>query len=353
MKLPFPGGGFMDIIATLKKKSIRNKGITGEDAWRLVEAGSRRPFVLMAAAGEIRDHFHGRTISLCTALDVKAGQCGEDCAFCAQSVHYRNKPVTRPMKRAGEIVALATAAAGEGCERCGLVVRGRGIWAKREWTALLRAVEEIGKTGLMPCASLGILTPERARALREAGLERYHHQLAVSRGYFPRVCTTHAYDKEVETLRVARDAGLSLCAGGMFGLGEGLTQRMELAMTLRELGVEAVSLDMATPVSGSPLAGRPAPPPLELLISLALWRFLLPDRELRLGGGKEKHLRRLLPLGVVAGANALRLDGDEIPPDMPPETVRVMIGDLGFRPSREAVHVCKCRGDCSLEEKQG
>ncbi|MCX5828177.1 MAG: biotin synthase BioB [Deltaproteobacteria bacterium] len=341
----------MTIIEQLKKISIKNKGLGEEEAWRLCEEGSINPFGLMAAASEIRDYFKGKAISFCGIVNAKSGRCSEDCAFCAQSAHYKTNIQAYPLKKADEIIAAAQRARTAGAEMFGIVTSGKGIKSKKEWAEIFRAIEGICSLGVLPCASLGIITGERARALKDAGLFRYHHNLETSRSYFRNICTTHEYDEDIETVRTAINAGLSVCSGGLVGLGEGMSHRIELALTLRELAVDSVPINILTPIKGTPLGGRPPLPPLEILITIALFRFLLPDRDIRLCGGKEKSLRQLLPLAVVAGSNAFMTGHYLTTPGRDPELDVEMIRDMGFMPTREPLHVCKCATDCHLEDR--
>jgi biotin synthase len=339
------------IIEQLKKKSIKSKGLECDDAWSLCEEGSLNPFSLMAAASEIRDHFKGKAISFCGIVNAKSGRCSEDCAFCAQSAHYKTNIQAYPLKKADDIIAEAQRARTAGAEMFGVVTSGKGIKSKKEWAEIFRAIEGIRNLGVLPCASLGIITGERARALKDAGLFRYHHNLETSRSYFRNICTTHEYDEDVETVRTAIDAGLSVCSGGLIGLGEGMSHRIELALTLRELAVDSVPINILNPIKGTPLGGRPPLPPLEILITIAVFRFLLPDRDIRLCGGKEKSLRQLLPLAVVAGCNAFMTGHYLTTQGRDPELDVEMIRDLGFIPTREPLHVCKCATDCHFEDR--
>jgi len=339
------------IISELKKKAIKNKGIDGSDALRLGEEGSLHPFSLLAAAGEIRDHFRGRTISLCGSVSVKSGRCGEDCAFCVRPTVYQTKIPVLPLKKSAEILAAGQQAAREGAEFFGIAAGGGRTWTGKEWEKICRTVSALQTLAVLPCASLGVLAADRAAALREAGLHRYHHNLLTARSYFPKVCTTRDYDRDVETIRLARRAGLSVCAGGIIGLGEGMSHRIELALTLRELAVDSVPIRILTPAGGTPLGGRPPLPPLEILITIALWRFLLPDRDLRIYAGRDGKLRRLLPLGVVAGASAFMRGNHQEEAAAEAGAALEMIRDLGCHPAREPQHVCKCMTACHQEEE--
>jgi biotin synthase len=341
----------VDIIDKLQKRAIRKRDLGTGEALALFEEGMGRPFRVLAAAGEIRRHFKGDSVSLCGIVNAKSGRCPEDCSFCAQSSHYKTAADTYPLKKAPQIVALARRASRDGAERFGIVTSGKRIRTGREWAEIEKAVGGINGIGLQACASLGLLGDEQARALKGAGLSRYHHNLETSRSFFPNICTTHDYEEDVATIRTAKRAGLSVCSGGLIGLGEGVTHRIELALTLRELEVDSVPLNILHPVKGTPLGGSRPLPPLEILITIAVFRFLLPDREIRLCGGKEKNLRQLLPLALSAGCDAWMTGNYLTTAGRDSRLDHEMIRDLGLFPTREP-DLCRCSvegGVCSSD----
>ena len=332
----------MNIIDKIKNKAIRENNLGTGDALRLFEEGATRPFHLMAAASEIREHFKGNTVILCGRVNAKSGKCSENCAFCARSSHHPTEVDAYPLRKAQEIMDAAEHAGRAGAEMFGIVTRGKRVRTGKEWTAIFRAVRGVNKLGMKACASPGIIDREQAESLKAAGLFRYHHNLGTSRSFFGNICTTHAYEEDVEALRAARSAGLSVCCGGIIGLGEGIGHRIELALTLRDLGVDSVPLNILNPVKGTPLARTPPLPPLEILTTVAVFRFLLPDRDIKQCRGKEKGLRQLLPLGLVAGANSLMIGNDSTTPGRDSGLDREMIEDLGLRATREAAPFCSC-----------
>lgn len=332
----------MDIIEKLQRQVTRRKDIGADDALRLYEEGAARPFRIMTAAAEIRWHFKGDEISLCGIVNAKSGKCPENCTFCAQSAHHAAEVESYPLKKAAEIITEAEAAGRAGAEMFGIVTSGKRIRAKKEWAEIIKAIRGINALGMKSCASLGMIDEETARTLKDAGLYRYHHNLETSRSFFPEICTTHAYDEDVETIRAARAAGLSVCGGGIIGLGEGIRQRIELALALRELNVESVPVNILNPIKGTPLSQAPPLPPLEILMTIAVFRFLLPDRDIKLCGGKEKNLRQLLPLAIVAGANSL-MTGNYLTTRGRAAGLDIeMIKDLGLRATREPAPACSC-----------
>lgn len=332
----------MDIIEKYQRKAIKQKGLTAAEALNLFMEGSSRPFRVMAAASEIREHFKGREIILCGIVNAKSGKCSEDCAFCAQSGHYKTDITTYPLKTATQIIEEAREACHGGAEMFGIVTSGKGIKSQEEWKEIFKAIEGINGLGMNACASLGMIDAEKARALKVAGLFRYHHNLETARSFFDNVCSTHAYEEDIETIQAAQAAGLTVCAGGLIGLGEGITHRIEMAETIRELGVASVPLNILSPIRGTPLERAVPLPPLEILMTIAVFRFILPDRDIKLCGGKEKNLRQLLPLGIVAGANSL-MTGNYLTTTGRDSTLdQEMIADLGLWTTREAGPLCSC-----------
>jgi len=206
---------------------------------------------------------------------------------------------------------------------------------------LFKAIEGARKIGITPCASLGMIDKARARELKEAGLYRYHHNLETARSYFPGICTTHDYEENVATILAAKEAGLSVCAGALFGMGEGVTHRIELAEILRELNVDSVPINILNPIPGTPLSHLLPLTPTEILMTIAVYRFMLPDKDIKLCGGKERNLRQLLPLGIVAGANSLMTGNYLTTTGRDSKLDHEMIIDLGLIPTREN-DPCRC-----------
>ncbi len=295
----------MGLIETLKEKALQKEAIMANDALRLYEEGRKAPFHLFAAASDIREHFKGKAVSLCGIVNAKSGRCAENCRFCAQSAHYKTDASVYPLLTAEQMIAASKDAAESGAHFFGIVTSGKRISGDTEWMTLFEAIHGIHGAGIKPCASLGIIDKTEAEALKEAGLVRYHHNLETSRSFFSNICTTHDYEEDVETVRIAKAAGLAVCCGGLIGLGENIGHRIELAITLRELDVESVPLNILNPIAGTPMAANAPLTPMEILATVAIFRFLLPDRDIKLCGGKEKNLRQLLPLGIIAGSNSL------------------------------------------------
>lgn len=332
----------MNLIDKTKNKIIKKMAaISPDEALELFIEASGHPWMILAAASEIREHFKGKEIILCGITNAKSGKCSEDCAFCAQSSHYKTNAPSYPLKTAKQILADASKAAKNGAEFFGIVTSGKNLRAKKEWMEILKAIEGVRETGLSPCASLGMIDVEKAKELKAAGLFRYHHNLETAHSFFNNICTTHDYEEDIETIRAASAAGLSVCAGALIGMGESISHRIELAETLRELNVDSVPLNILNPVKGTPLSHMKILPPMEILMTIALFRFMLPDKDIKLCGGKEKSLRQLLPLGILSGANSLMTGNYLTTTGRDSSLDHEMISDLGLNPTR-IQSKCKC-----------
>lgn len=256
-------------------------------------------------ASSLRERHFGNRMRLCAILNAKSGLCPEDCAFCAQSKHNRAEVPVYGLLSPEEVLIAAERAKAMGVGRFSIVTSGRRI-SQGELDKVLKAVELVrSRTGLRVCASLGFLGYKEARRLKEAGLSRYHHNLETAPSFFPKVCTTHSLEEKIETILAAKEAGLEICSGGILGLGEGREERLELALTLKELGVHSVALNFLHPIKGTRFEGAEGIAPVEALRSVALFRVVLPEKDIRICGGRLYTLRDLHPLIFLAGANGL------------------------------------------------
>lgn len=292
---------------------ISNKAAHGDllserEALAILNASQSEMAYFFAGAQMIRERYFGSNIELCSITNAKSGRCSENCSFCAQSVHYQTEAPVYPLRSKDEIVASAKQAEKEGSGCFGIVTSGTRPEPGKELEEILAAIREISTTtSIPPSASLGILDAETARQLAEAGCVTYHHNLETARSFFPEVCTTHPYDLDVETVKVAKQSGMAVCCGGIFGLGESLEQRLELAMTLRELEVDSVPMNFLNPVAGTPLEGSHALTPMDCLRTVALFRHILPDRKISVCGGRETNLREFQSWIFLAGASGMMI----------------------------------------------
>ncbi len=285
---------------------------------------------LFAAANRVRERFRGRKIDVCSIVNAKSGACTEDCVYCAQSTHYATDAPVYPLISPDRIETAAESARNNGASRFCIVTSGRGIESQEDLENIAQGIRCVREMGLSPCATLGTLSREQLGYLKDAGLHRYHHNIETSRNYFPRICTTHTFEERLEVLRNAVSLGLSACSGGILGMGETMEDRINMAFSLRELDVDSVPVNFLMPIPGTPLEHTPAIPPLEALHTIALFRFILPDKEIRVCGGRGNALGRLHPLIFAAGADGFMIGNYLTRSGLAPEDDKAMLKDLGL-----------------------
>nr|WP_297176920.1 biotin synthase BioB [uncultured Agathobaculum sp.] len=284
---------------------------------------------LCACADEIRRHFCGNGFDLCTIVNAQSGHCPENCKFCAQSAHNHTGADEYPLLSADEIVAHAKENARQGVLRYSIVTSGRRL-SDGEVDQVCAAVRRIrAETPLAVCISGGLLNQAQFARLKDAGVTRVHNNLEASRRFFPFVCTTHTFDDKVAAIHAAQAAGLTVCSGGIMGLGETPADRIDMALTLRELGVKSVPVNLLNPIPGTPFANNPRLTADDLRRIVAVYRFILPDAAIRLAGG-----RGLLPdkgrSCFLSGANAA-ISGDMLTTaGITTATDRSLLAELGY-----------------------
>lgn len=303
-----------------------------EQAYQLADDPVTELQELLTAATQVRERAFKHNVSLCSIVNAKSGLCPEDCSFCAQSAHHATSVAQYPLLDEQTLLDGARAAAANGSGCYGIVTSGSGIRSGEELDRICRVIRHIRSEGLIaPGASLGTLDQLSVQALKEAGLVTYHHNLETSRSFFPNICSTHDYEDDVATVRMAKQAGLRVCSGGLFGLGESMAQRVELALTLRELDVDSVPINFLDPVEGTPLSGSNNLSPLECLHSIALFRLILPQAHITICGGREKNLRDLQSWVFMAGASGIMTGNYLTKEGRQPRDDRQMIADLGLQ----------------------
>ncbi|MEW6518916.1 MAG: biotin synthase BioB [Thermodesulfobacteriota bacterium] len=264
---------------------------------------------LMARALETKLARRGQRLSLCAIINAKSGQCSEDCRFCTQSAHFKTDTPVYPLKSAAEIIAAARQAREDGASHFSLVTSGRGITGGLlpEVAEIIAAIKD--QVDIAICASLGIATLPDLQTLKQAGLSRYHHNLETSREFFPQIVTTHSFGERLATIEAAKEAGLEVCAGGIIGLGESETDRISMALTLAELEIKSVPINILIPLPGTPLAESKPLAAREIMRTIALLRLILPDAALRLAAGRESALHDFLGAAFLAGADGMMIGG--------------------------------------------
>nr|WP_199304967.1 biotin synthase BioB [Coleofasciculus sp. FACHB-125] len=298
--------------------------------------GEENILLLCEAADKVRQACCGNVVDLCSIVNVKSGNCSENCGFCSQSAHHpgQDSPIYG-LKSTEEILAQAKAAEASGAKRFCLVSQGRGIKynspKSTEFEQILETVSRIiAETQIKPCCALGEVTPEQAQALAEAGVTRYNHNLEASENFFEQIVTTHTWRDRVQTIQNLKAAGIQACTGGIMGLGESWEDRVDLALALRELEVESVPLNLLNPREGTPLSDRPKIDPYEALKAIAIFRLILPEQILRYAGGREAVMGELQAMGFQAGMNAMLIGHYLTTIGQPPEQDHAMLESLGL-----------------------
>jgi len=290
-----------------EEKALSLEPVTPEEALELINLPSDRIMPLMAASDRIRRFYKGNTVSLCSIVNARSGACEQDCAFCSQSVFNESDvPEYRLMENDG-IINAAEEASKNGARKFGIVISGKGP-EKDDLKKICAYIKQLAaKVEVYRCASLGVITQGEAEALKDAGLQEFHHNLETARSFYKNVCSTRSYDENVASIVAAKNAGLRVCSGGIFGMGETNRQRIELAEELRLLGVDSIPLNFLNPVKGTKLENIKPLRPLEILKIIAVYRFFFPDKDIKVAGGREVNLRDLQSFIFFAGANSTML----------------------------------------------
>ncbi|OQY98480.1 MAG: biotin synthase BioB [Candidatus Brocadia sp. UTAMX2] len=321
-----------DTIKNIANQSLQNKPISREDALFIIHREGDEIYDLFYWANQIRLRYFGHSVTACSIVSAKQGQCTEDCSFCSQSARYHTGVEEFPLVDASKILDVAQCAEQTGSSSLGIVTSGYGIKNARDLRSICAAIEEVAKhSHIQPHGSFGTLTKETAESLVKSGLKRLNHNLETSERFFPRICSTHTFHDRVNTIRYAKEAGLEICSGAIFGLGESREDRIDLAFTLKSLEVDVVPLNFLHPVSGTPLANAIPLTPMEALKIISVFRFILPDKEIKIAGGREKNLRDLQSWMFYAGANSTMMGNYLTTTGRKVEDDFQMIKDLGLQ----------------------
>ncbi|MEW8993823.1 biotin synthase BioB [Clostridium sp.] len=315
-------------IKDLERRVLLGENINFEEALSLTKLGSNEDIEqLCISADNIRKTFCGDQVDLCTIMNAKSGRCSEDCKFCAQSAHYNTNVEVYDLVSKESALKLAKENEAEGVNRFSLVTSGRGIVGS-DFEKILDIYEELNNELSMDlCASLGILGYDDFFKLKERGITMYHHNLETSEEFYKEICTTHSYEERIDTIKAAKEAGMTVCSGGIIGLGESWEDRINLAFQLKELNVMSIPVNILNPVKGTPLESSKNLTQEDILKTIAIFRFINPKALIRLAGGR--NLIKDLGKGCFnAGANAtitgnyLTTSGNKICDD------KRMIGEL-------------------------
>ena len=286
---------------------------------------------LFSKTSSTREKFYGTKVATCAIINARSGNCPENCAFCSQSSRSNAEIIKFPLVSAEEMFSQAQQAEEYGAHRYGIVTSGRAVNMSKELDEICRAVSMIKEQlNIKVCASLGILNKESLQQLKNAGLDRYHHNLEASKSYFPEICTTRKFEDQLQTISFAKEAGLSLCVGGIFGLGESKEQRIEMLDNIRELHIESVPINFLTPIKGTLLEKNNELSALDCLKIIAAAKLMMPEVSIRICGGREYNLGEMQSLVFAAGAEAIMIGSYLTTSGRNTQTDLKMIKDAGL-----------------------
>jgi len=327
-----------DTIRSFEERVLAGDLLTYDEGCDLIRIPADSPDLLdlIASANRVRLHYKGTRIDTCAIVNAKSGSCSEDCAFCAQSAHHHAATESYPLMDGEAIGRAAEAAFDAGAEAFGLVAAWKGLKEGPELDAVLTRIRELAATGRGHVdGSLGHVPSDAvAQKLREAGLRTYNHNLETAPSHFSSICTTHSFQDRVDTIRRLKGAGIRICSGGIFGMGESPEQRVELALALREVEVDVLPMNFLNPIPGTPLETATPLAPLECIQTIAVYRMLLPTANIMVAGGREVNLRELQSWAHHAGANATMVGNYLTTAGRRPEDDHRMIADLGLTTSQ-------------------
>ena len=299
----------LEFIKECQEKVFSGNHITAEDAEKLLNIQDEYLKDLAKCANEITRDFNGEKVDVEQLNNIKKNACSEDCTFCGQSAFFDTGIETYQLPSPEDVVSKAQKAKDEGAESYCLVAAWREP-SKTDFEKVCEIITEINnKVGISVECSLGFLTEEQAKKLKELRVKRYNHNLETAKSKFPEICTTHTYEDRLKTLGIARDAGLELCTGGIIGLGETREQRLELTLELARLFPEEVTINILVPVPGTPLELQTDLPNSEIVRMFSVIRFLLPESVIKISGGRETQLDDSGEELLQSGANGIITSG--------------------------------------------
>ena len=327
----------LDRLSSLTNLALSGEGISADDAIWLFSLPHEYSEKIMEGASLIRETFRGNAIDPCTVMNAKSGACGEDCHFCSQSSHHSTISPEFEMVSKEKILQTATLAVANGARRFCVATSGRGLSDPIEVEAICQSIETVRKdVKVWSCATLGILSEDVLEKLKDSGLNRLHHNLETSKEYFGNIVTTHQWEDRVETIKKAQAKGISVCSGGIFGLGESERDRVSMLQTLRELNVDSIPLNFLVPIPGTPLYDEGAGiGPEEALRSIAVARYMLPTKEIRITGGRVQALGGRHPEIFRHGADGVMIGNYLTRMGRPPLDDIQMIKDMGHTLSKD------------------
>ena len=322
-----------ELIDGMIEIALKGQSISSDKALQLESFTHEELDYLFIGTDRIRDKFKGEDVKICSIVNAKSGRCVEDCSFCAQSSSFQTDAPETELMSVDEMVAAAKEAEAFGANEFSIVASGTKMDDRKELDKVIAAVRRIkAETKLETCCSLGLMELDDLKELKAAGLDRCHHNLETAASFFNNIVTTHTYEDEVKAVQNAKEAGLQVCVGGIFGMGETFAQRVELAFSIRDLGTQSLPINFLKPIDGTGLDHLETIEYYDALKTIALLRLVLPKIDLFVCGGREEVMtdkqEQLFSAGAngILGGNYLTTKGQD------PKRDIEMIKSLGLRP---------------------
>lgn len=328
----------MQKIIDLTYKVLDHYEITVEEALDILHTSDADTMLVLALADKIRQHFNGNSVDFCAIVNARSGKCSENCKFCAQSSHYETGVIEYPFMETSDIVNAAQKAKEAGAIRFSIVTSGRNTTNPHEFEQILSTLQRIKEeVQIEVCCSLGLLSYEQAIQLKQVGVTRYHSNIETAPSNFPNICSTHHYEDKLSTIENAQKAGIRVCSGGIINLNESLEQRVEMAFELKRLGIDSVPLNILNPIHNTPFEKILPLKPLEILRTFAMFRFVLPNAQIRTAGGREVNLRSLQPYVLTGGLNGIMIGNYLTTEGRDPKEDLYMVQDLNQTVAKPAL----------------
>jgi len=322
------------LIDTLKRRVLDGGEVTFDEAMQLIEIEKGEDLdSLLEAAREITFHFNSTEPGLCSLINAKSYLCAEDCGFCAQSVRFDTRVNRYQLMPPEEVVKAAKEFEKKGAKNFCVVTSG-GELNDKEFEQIIEIYRRLKtETSMNLDGSLGFVTPERVKRLKEAGVRRFNDNLQSSREFYPKIVSTHSYDKRLETLQMLQNGDMEICSGGILGMGETREDRVKLAFELKPYRPHCLPMNILNPRPGTPLENQPVPDPLEMIKTIAVFRFIHPQSNIKLAGGREVNLGpHYQEKALRGGANGLIIGGYLTTQGNPIHEDFEMLKRAGFKP---------------------
>ncbi len=326
-----------ELIDAMIDAALSGEGISREQALELGALNREELDALFEGTDRVRDRFMGNAVKICSIVNAKSGKCPEDCGFCAQSSKFKTDSPEYPLLNPDEILAAAKEAEAFGSNEFSIVTSGTAVTDRQELDTIIEAIHKIkAETKLEVCCSLGLMSTAHLKELKAAGLDRFHHNVETAASHFENIVTTHSYQDEVQAIQNAKAAGLQVCVGGIFGMGETYEQRVEMVFDIKSLETDSYPINFLKPLKGTATEDRDCMELYESLRTIALHRLVMPHIDLFVCGGREEvfagHQEKLFAAGAngILGGNYLTTKGQD------PKRDIEMIENLGLVPVLES-----------------